>query len=144
MELQKQRFDASLAFEYRIDPASRRIVVPKMILQPIVENFFKHGFRHTEATPAKLTISSLIVGNELVIRVEDNGRGVNEEQLKAINDQLKDEDAGLRGQDSGIGLSNVLARLKLHYRGPVAIALDNARPTGLSVSLHIPLEEEPV
>ncbi len=144
MELQKQRFDASLEFEYRIDPASRRIAVPKMILQPIVENFFKHGFKHTEAAPAKLTIESVMDGGYLVIRIVDNGGGVSEEQLAAINLQLKDEDAGLRGQDSGIGLSNVLARLKLHYRKPVKIVLEHAEPTGLSVSLRIPLEEEPV
>ncbi|MFC5532308.1 cache domain-containing sensor histidine kinase [Cohnella yongneupensis] len=142
LELQKQRFDATLEIEFRIDPDSRRIVVPKMILQPIVENFFKHGFKHTENAPAKLIISSQIEDDRLIICVVDNGNGLSEEQLQSVNDRLKDEEAGLLGQDSGIGLSNVLARLKLHYRESVAIVLSNVKPNGLSVSLHIPLEEE--
>lgn len=142
LELQKQRFDTELEATFRIDPESRRVAVPKMILQPLVENFFKHGFKQASGEPAKLLVESRIDSGRLIVRVEDNGDGLDEARLREVTERLADEEAGLRGQDSGIGLSNVLARLKLHYREPVSLTLANAEPSGLAVTLRIPLEEE--
>jgi two-component system sensor histidine kinase YesM len=139
LDLQKQRFDTSLEIEFRMQPEAQSILVPKMILQPLVENFFKHGFRHRSDCPARLTISCSIEENHLNIRVTDNGEGMTEERLNIVNQQLRAENGILGGQESGIGLLNVLSRLQLHFHESAAITLSNLSPEGLCVDVYIPL-----
>ncbi|WP_373229884.1 sensor histidine kinase [Cohnella sp.] len=143
LDLQKQRFDTSLEVNFRLEPEVSAILVPKMILQPLVENFFKHGFRQRSDEPARLLISCTLENQLLKIKVEDNGQGMTDKQLEAVNKSLRvGEETGL-GQDSGIGLLNVLSRLQLHFHESASITLSNLSPEGLSVDLHIPLGKEP-
>ncbi|QJD83506.1 cache domain-containing sensor histidine kinase [Cohnella herbarum] len=142
LDLQKQRFDTSLEIEYRMAQEARSLLVPKMILQPLVENFFKHGFKQSDEEPARLMISCDLREQILIIRVQDNGAGMTEEEMTDVNDRLTIEDSVLPGKDSGIGLSNVLSRLRLHYSESASIVLSAAEPEGLIVEVRIPFGEE--
>jgi two-component system sensor histidine kinase YesM len=142
LDLQKQRFDTSLEIDFRMEPEVRTIVVPKMILQPLVENFFKHGFRHRTDQPAKLLVSCTLQDQYLNIRVEDNGEGMTEQMLEMVNSRLQTGDSAGWGHESGIGLPNVLSRLQLHFHESATITLANLDPEGLSVELHISLGKE--
>lgn len=142
LDLQKQRFDTSLEIDYRMAQEARSLLVPKMILQPLVENFFKHGFKQSDEEPARLMISCDKQDQLLIIRVQDNGAGMTEEEMAEVNDRLNFEDSALPGKDSGIGLSNVLSRLRLQYSESASIVLSAAEPEGLTVEVRIPFEEE--
>ncbi|MBB3110730.1 two-component system sensor histidine kinase YesM [Paenibacillus phyllosphaerae] len=148
LDLQKQRFDTALEVTLDIDPRTRPIVVPKMILQPIVENFFKHGFVPDGQEPAKLRVASSLEEGSLTIRIEDNGKGMSEEQLIQAMHQLTRGEAAAASdwnspasEEGGIGLRNVLSRLQLHFHPKATLSLYPVTPHGLGVMLHIPLEE---
>lgn len=142
LDLQKQRFDTSLEIEYRMAPDARSLLVPKMILQPLVENFFKHGFRQSDEEPARLMISCDLHDQILIIKVQDNGAGMGEGEMSEVNDRLNIGDPGLPGKESGIGLLNVLSRLRLHYSDSASLVLTSAVPAGLIVEVRIPFGEE--
>lgn len=158
LDLQKQRFDTALGIQLQIDNATRRILVPKMILQPLLENFFKHGFAGADS-PSELTIASWLNedSSQLTIRVLDNGIGISDERLAELRYELdkplshgmlqsqapaSQESASASSQEAGgIGLQNVLARLRLHFHPSAAMEVEQVRPHGFSVTIHIPLGE---
>ena len=73
LELQKQRFRDQLEIIWDVDPESLTTPVPKMILQPIVENYFKHGM-NTHAGVGRISISTRIAENgRLIVVIENNG-----------------------------------------------------------------------
>ncbi|MCD1260988.1 sensor histidine kinase [Paenibacillus athensensis] len=142
LELQKQRFDQQLEIEYDTEPELLAVEVPKMILQPIVENYFKHGFQ-----PA-LGIGLLRIAMKrgereeqpvLIVRVEDNGSGLSEDRMDEVRMSLT---APATGAEEGIGLCNVLSRLQLSFSDRAELTLTAAQPRGLIVTLIIPLTKE--
>ncbi|MFD0590452.1 sensor histidine kinase [Paenibacillus sp. GCM10027627] len=147
LDLQKQRFDTALAVEWNIEESSRSVLVPKMILQPLLENFFKHGFAQTEE-PTKLAVTCRILArpSKLLIQVEDSGKGVTETRLAELQKQLDAPfgslHAELTDEGSGIGLRNVLSRLKLHCHPDAAMKLNGTDGTAFSVVIEIPLAGE--
>ncbi|WP_337100820.1 cache domain-containing sensor histidine kinase [Paenibacillus sp. YIM B09110] len=158
LDLQKQRFDTALGIRLQVDDNTRRILVPKMILQPLLENFFKHGFAGADS-PSELTIASWLNedSSQLTIRVLDNGIGISDERLAELRYELdkplsygmlqsqapaSQESASASSQEAGgIGLQNVLSRLRLHFHPSAAIEVEQVRPHGFSVTIHIPLGE---
>ncbi len=142
LDLQSQRFDEKLQFHVDIEEETRRIQVPRMILQPIVENCFKHGFVK-QNNVGEIRISAKLHGNNLlVVSVEDNGVGMDSQQLESIQallNRLHTWDDGL-GTNS-IGLINVISRLRLYFSKNTQITMDARQPQGLKVTLAVPLEE---
>ena len=142
LELQRQRFDEKLSFDIRVDGEAAGVQVPKMILQPIVENVFKHGFPNTPG-PWEIEIDCRMASPSLLeIRVGDNGAGMDErtrERLQAMLDRGAnpfERDGGLGG---GIGLYNILSRLRLYFSEQARLKLVIRPAGGLDVILSIPL-----
>ncbi|WP_123039929.1 cache domain-containing sensor histidine kinase [Cohnella candidum] len=143
LDLQKQRFDASLEVELDVDPAARTLQVPKMILQPLAENFFKHGFVPAEGQPAWLSVACRLDADRLLIRIEDNGKGMEPEALEALNRSIEAGESPGAGPDGGgIGLANVISRLRLHFHEDASMKLSAREPNGLEIRLEIPLDKE--
>jgi two-component system sensor histidine kinase YesM len=140
LELQMQRFEHQLEIEYQIDEDSKSIEIPKMILQPIVENYFKHGFEPSLGI-GTLKISSAIIeadeGSHLEILVEDNGQGMSNQRLQEVLTQLSSKQ-----NPEGIGLRNVLTRLQLYFDPSVRLDIRHRMPQGVQVVLTIPLQKE--
>ncbi|MBP1993447.1 cache domain-containing sensor histidine kinase [Paenibacillus eucommiae] len=143
LELQLQRFEDQLEYEFHIEKNTTLIVVPKMIIQPLVENYFKHGFEPGLGT-GKLVISSHMLDIKgdpfLQISVEDNGKGITAERLLEITSAF--HSSGEDDGDDGIGLSNVFSRLSLYYRNTAKLDIMHAAPQGVKILLTIPLIEE--
>lgn len=197
LALQQQRFDEQLRYTIELDPACKDVQVPKMILQPIVENYFKHGFQTmgsfqnvssgrsttgsniaNNSSARNVTASNNSVGNNTVssnaissssgnlassstdtlhircylkpaghlcIEVADNGAGIEPQrmqQLQRILDSKGEQFSTLQQQSEHIGLTNVLARLRLFFDEHAAIELKAQEPHGLLVALNIQLDEE--
>lgn len=149
LDLQKQRFDTALHIQLHIEEPSRHILVPKMILQPLLENFFKHGFVQSSEEPSELIITSKLDKEQvwLTVTIADNGSGLSEERLQEILRRL--ERVTTPGvpktseqEESGIGLHNVLSRLRLHFNSTAFMELQHVKPHGFSVTIHIPLAKE--
>ncbi|HIW31801.1 MAG TPA: histidine kinase, partial [Candidatus Paenibacillus intestinavium] len=138
LNIQQQRFDTELSAHFDIDPATQLIEIPKMLLQPIVENFFKHGFQKVNANGEIIIRCKLVQADTLQIEIEDNGCGIEPQRLHQL-EQLLQGQAGLQPYTEHIGLSNVKARLQLVYGEHASIHLAPREPHGLKVTIAITL-----
>ncbi|WP_438446626.1 cache domain-containing sensor histidine kinase [Gorillibacterium sp. sgz5001074] len=141
LELQQQRFDERLQVELEAAPDSLAVKLPKMTLQPIVENFFKHGYDTTREGRIRIECSLTEGGEALRITVADNGKGMEEEELKALSSKLEQDPSFVSEGQISIGLLNVIQRIKLYFNENARMNVSHAEPTGLRVELHIPLAD---
>ncbi|RUS47830.1 sensor histidine kinase [Cohnella sp. AR92] len=139
LELQQQRFSDQLDVRYDIDPASLQVLVPKMLLQPLVENYFKHGYEPRGGSGALSIGTQVTDDSRLVVTVEDNGIGVSAARLSELQQQFARPSSAMLEEPEGIGLRNVAVRLKLYYGEEASLDIDSRNPLGFRVTLRIPL-----
>jgi two-component system, sensor histidine kinase YesM len=136
--LQKQRFDEQFEFELNVTKEVQEILIPKMILQPIVENCFKHGFDQ-RLEKATIQIEGKLLDNGMVyICVKDNGVGVNEEQLNWIRQELFTGVSKEEKQRETIGLKNIYDRLQIYYANQAQMSIDSNEESGFTVTVQFP------
>jgi two-component system sensor histidine kinase YesM len=141
--LQRQRFGEQIQYTVHIDEGLLQLQIPKMILQPLVENYFKHGFDVQTETGAIAIYGENPAGSSwLWLEVRDNGKGISEVDLKALKERLSHAKAAWGNGESGIGLPNILSRLKLYYNESANLEVKHGVPDGFCVVLWIPLEKE--
>ncbi|UJF34564.1 cache domain-containing sensor histidine kinase [Paenibacillus hexagrammi] len=141
LELQKQRFEQQFDISLDIEDSTYSIPIPKMILQPLVENYFKHGFKPSLGTGHLRIHAAKLVEqhhNVLYIEVEDNGQGMSEERIQEVRRCLK----ATSTSEDGIGLCNVLLRIRLYYSDEAELQLCPVEPQGLKIIITIPLQKE--
>jgi two-component system sensor histidine kinase YesM len=112
-----------------------QIVVPKLSLQPIVENAFVHGLKN-RLEGGEIWISVFQEGESVVIRVEDNGQTLDEAKLDELRQRLND--AGEIAETTG--MLNVHRRLRLHFGAGGGITLSRGPAGGLKVDIRIQTE----
>lgn len=137
LELQKHRFDGAFEFSMTVSEEARNIEVPKVILQPIIENCFKHGLKETRDM-GFINVRGYILNERLIILVEDNGSGITEEQITAINENFRNLEIA-NNNETSIGLTNIYKRLVFYYKGRASISLHKSATGGLTVMLDLPL-----
>lgn len=137
--LQKQRFAEQFEFHMNISEEVNQQVVPKMILQPIVENCFKHGFVEQEKK-ALILLDVYLKDENLICVIEDNGKGVSEEELNRIKHTLfGNESKELETAKESIGLKNIYDRLQIYYHNKASMIITSKTGEGFSVTVKIPL-----
>lgn len=104
--------------------------LPRLLLQPIVENCIQHGFAERE--DGRILIKIDMAGDDLAIDVTDNGEGIPEEELREILSGL------YQPAENSIGLKNIYQRLQLFYPGRHVMEIKNLPQGGVRVSLRIP------
>lgn len=135
--LQKGRFgEENLTVILDIAEQTRHIGVPKMILQPIVENIFKHGFNEGIRDGRIMIRSAISPSGDLTLTVSDNGAGVSVEQIREIESAVMGSGGRL---SESIGLSNVLARLQLYFGEEARIHISGNEYAGTTVALAFPI-----
>ncbi|ALS26829.1 integral membrane sensor signal transduction histidine kinase [Paenibacillus sp. 32O-W] len=143
LELQKRRFGDKLAYEISMAPDTAALAVPRMVLQPLVENVFKHAFDPVGGQ-IRVWISTFRQGRHAAIQVEDDGPGIPEaklQELRTLLDEIgKPEEQSLpsRREDGHIGLYNVMSRLRLHAGPDAAMKLESRPGRGLRITLLVP------
>ncbi|MHA6533012.1 sensor histidine kinase [Paenibacillus sp. BAC0078] len=136
--LQTERFgEENLRLVVDAEEEALEVVVPKMILQPIVENIFKHGFADGIREGMIFIGCALDKQGRLILAVKDNGKGIEPERLAEITAGL---DSSGRTEHEEIGLYNVLARLRLQMSSEAQLVLRDNEDGGLTVTLIIPLD----
>lgn len=140
--LQQERFINKLEVEMDIDERTKDIMVPKMIVQPLVENYFKHGF-HTIVETGVLRIVTRLENEVLIIIVEDNGAGMPKERLARLQDRLSDPRPNpIKGQEGNVGLLNVITRLRLYCGEDASMIVTAVQPHGIRTTLIIPIKHK--
>jgi two-component system, LytTR family, sensor kinase len=120
LNIQRQRFQDTLKVDIELDPKTLGAKVPHLILQPLVENAFRHGISK-RVGEGRLRIESRNGDGVLRLRISDNGPGMREEVANV-----------------GIGLANTRSRLERLYGSRAALQLENSAE-GFSVELQFPL-----
>lgn len=135
LSIQKVRFGSRLSYDFQIAPELRRLKVPSMILQPLVENAIIHGIEPCEAG-GHIQIETIDLDGYFVIILSDNGCGMDDAALANLLSSLDGDSHDAR---SGIGLSNVWKRLNMIY-GYDAIDIESAPGVGTSIRLCLQKE----
>ncbi|WP_036745884.1 cache domain-containing sensor histidine kinase [Paenibacillus sp. UNC451MF] len=141
VDIMQMRNDIQLEFEVHLEKDTEGIDIPKLLLQPIVENAFVHGFAEEVDRP-RIEIRSKLTDGELQIRIEDNGAGSEEQRLKEMNEWLQHPDAETHSSYKRVGLMNVLQRLQMTYGPGASMHLTRNEAGGVAVLLRIPLKPE--
>jgi two-component system sensor histidine kinase YesM len=115
-----------------IDPALDELMLPKMTLQPIVENCIEHGVTFENGYSA-IYITSELEEDCLIIHVRDDGPGIDEVTLTRIQNDEQ------RSQSGAYGIYNVQMRLKLYFGDDYGLTVENMPERGVLVSIRIPL-----
>lgn len=134
------RFGDIMKFEYDIDQSLLDIDVPPLIIQPLVENATIHGIGNMERGGV---IDISIDKKDTVVRisVQDNGAGMSEETRQKVLDCQRFEN-DISGNTTGIGIYNVVQRLKLFFKCDDVIEVESAPGKGTKVILKIPCNSQ--
>lgn len=112
-----------------LEPASLEVMVPSMLLQPLVENSIKHGLS-PKIEGGRIHIRSKVQERQLIIEVEDDGVG-----MGAAN--FLEHPTGIGG--TGIGMANVVERLKVLYGDTAGMTIDSRTGEGTLIRLRVPI-----
>ena len=144
--IQSIRYQDAFTWHMDIEESLCCCPVPKLILQPIVENAFKHGFKNQmtgQEEDRQICITAMRSETDLVISVIDNGKGISDERLMSIKNQFSasvSEGAASVMENGSIGLLNVHHRIKLCYGPEYGLELVSEKEgAGLKVLVRIPV-----
>jgi len=134
------RFPQKINFVKNIDARCLDIIMPRMILQPIIENAYIHGISE-KINGGTIAISIEKKENKVLIMIQDDGVGMDSEQIEAILSRLH-SDSNSKSQSSGIGIGNIVKRLQLFYSSKNVIRIESRNGEGTKVIINIPLPDK--
>ncbi len=141
------RFAGGIHFNKEIDDSVLDVRVPSMILQPVVENAVNYGIRDIEYEgEIRLTVSN--EGNGIDIAISDNGTGMDQDTIDRVMRATLEGgkpsgDVNITKDSNGIGLGNVINRLRLYYDQEDIFEIHSSgRFQGTRVTIHIPRKKE--
>ena len=130
------RMRGSVNYEFDVDDEARVCVVPKLCIQPIVENALNHGLRN--ATNRKeIMVRAKLMDDKLILTVEDNGVGMDEAEVEQLNRRLAEHDLGTVKNGHSIGLTNINARVKMLCGSQYGICVESRPDVGTKVILTV-------
>ncbi|WP_170311627.1 sensor histidine kinase [Vallitalea okinawensis] len=130
----QKRFGDKIAYEKNVEEETLDKKLPKLIIQPIIENAIKHGIQPIGR--GKVSLYSSLSDDNLVIYVEDNGVGIERAELEQIKQGHRHSDL------KSIGLNNVIKRLKLIYGEEANVHIESEVAQGTKVRVMIPVSSE--
>ena len=130
------RNGSTVAYEYQIDNETLNDRLPRICLQPVVENALTHGLRNTRRKDKKLLIRAEHIGENLVITIADNGTGMDAE---AMNVLLERNDRKRVETGVSIGILNVNARLKQLFGAEYGLWIQSQAGEGTTVTITVPI-----
>lgn len=136
-----QRFRLHNAFEihWEVDEDCRLLIVPKLILQPLVENCLTHGLYEYQSG-GLITIRIYRLDHALHMEIEDNGVGIPKEELEKIRAYLQSaDDSEADCQSSGLALRNISLRLRMYGGRQAGLTIDSRPMHGTAVHIVLPV-----
>lgn len=138
LEIQKLRFGRLMDFEITIQEEIREVKIPKLILQPFVENAVVHGGENDDR-PYKILITGILDGDYMKFEIRDTGVGMTQEQLRKIWEE--DTSKVFAGQRVGrYAIKNVRERLELRYGQEFRLEISSEINQGTTVTIAVPVK----
>ncbi|MDO5422644.1 MAG: sensor histidine kinase [Eubacteriales bacterium] len=136
ISIQKIRFREKLDVQMQVENSVLDCKIPRMLLQPLVENAILYG-AETMVESCTILILAKLENRHLLLQVKDNGIGVEPHLLE----KLKSGECTPKGH--GIGLSNIVERLELIYGEDCLFTIENRKTKGTVVTLKLPVSGNP-
>lgn len=134
--IQRTRFSERVQFVTKIDESCLQIEIPRLTLQPLVENAFIHGIEAREEGGI-ISISIEQTEDSVIIEVTDDGEGIEQDKIEALMSltPVKDDHVG---HSTGIGLTNVIRRLQLFYKRNDVVEIESEKGQWTTIRLRLP------
>ena len=139
--LAKARYEDNLEFEIAVPQELYDVTVPKLTLQPLVENALTHGFNGKNIL-RRLSVIGTVTEKDLILTIRDNGTGFSDESLETLRRRIREIDAGKVSIDKSgghIGLTNTCLRLHYYSNGTMHISIRN--DNGAVITLSMPVTQ---
>lgn len=134
--IQECRFGDRVKFNVDIDKSVLKVKLPGMILQPMVENALIHGIENKEEGGV-IEVTARRIRDNCIVKIKDSGIGMTKEQIEKI---LKGNDVSkTKGHTTGLGVSNVISRLRLYFDNEDVINIFSEIGKGTEINLKIPM-----
>jgi len=146
--LMKKRFEHRLEYIIEVDEDLLEVAIPKLVIQPLVENSISHGFDNSNQPIMKISIKVEALENEWSVSITDNGSGFEKGALEELQLRFKHYASCLLSNEDiealkigGMGLTNTFARLFLFYGQRLKFELKNNETEGASINIRGSLSE---
>ena len=142
LAVQQIRFSDRFHYRFEIEPGLEHQPLPKLVLQPIVENAIRHGLEKKREKGCVRIAASIAAPDRWVVRIADDGVGCAPDRVEEINRRLSHAGPDVRkhpDERASIGLDNVSRRLRLHYGSAASVRLSSRQGHGTVVELRLPL-----
>lgn len=133
IHLQEFRNGEAYQTEYKIEREAEQCKIPRLLLQPLVENAIIHGL-DIKKQKKRLLIEAYTSGSRLYLEVKDNGRGMSEEQIEELLKKKEKKTKGL----TAVGIQNIQDRLKLYYGKQAKLSLESDEK-GTIARIYLPV-----
>lgn len=134
--IQNIRYDQIIEGIIDMDEECRSVPIPKITLQPLVENSIYHGIKVKEGRHGVLRIEACRSGKDVLIRVSDDGTGMTDEQIRTINESISEYQT-----DFGYGVRNVNKRIELLFGKEYGLHYEKNPAGGVTVTIRLPAGE---
>jgi len=138
LKIQEYRYSDKFNVQFEIDEKSEKYYVPKLIIQPIVENAIYHGIEPSFEN-GTIIIKSIVDENKLIISVSDDGVGIPFEMITALLDVTKEQKTE---EPYSIGIQNVIKRIKTLFGNHYGIRIKSELGEGTVIYIDLPIIED--
>ncbi|MHA6481360.1 sensor histidine kinase [Paenibacillus sp. strain BS8-2] len=141
LKIQQERYP-DIEIDIRVQEELLSYSILKLVLQPILENCYAHGFRGDREYGIQISSGYSLTSYQII--VEDNGEGMEDDALQKLNAYLhQNTEMPIEpySNSSGIGISNVHARLRMHYGEPYGLTYAHSASGGIRVVITLPPKE---
>lgn len=133
LEIQQMRYRDLIEYEVDIPEQLKCYILPKLTLQPLVENALYHGIK-SRRRQGFIRVTGRTRNECLILEVADDGIGMAEERLAMVRASLED------GNSDGFGMRAVHQRIKILFGGEYGLSVDSAQDAGTRVTVTIPMQ----
>lgn len=136
--IQQMRYRDKITFDIHVDEEILDCRIVKLVLQPLVENALYHGLKY-KTQQGSIQITGYRMEQKIIIKVMDNGVGIEKEKLDKIFEISTSRQN--RERHTGVGLENIQSRLQLYYGDNYGLRIESEVDMGTTISITIPYQK---
>jgi two-component system sensor histidine kinase YesM len=149
LEIQAIRYPGRFSFELEAESAVLGVPVPRLAIQPIVENAVVHGLEK-RTVPGRLWVRARRVGEDVLVEVEDDGVGMDDDRLVQLKEALRagerytapGKTSATSDESAGIALANTHRRLRLLFGRRYGLEIESREGGGVRTTIRVPFKGE--
>lgn len=147
LNIMQMRLGDRMQWEIRLSEELRSVPMPKLLIQPLVENAVLYGIENTlKPGMVKISVQPSSITDIVCVEVRDNGPGIDDERLQTIKQALNGGEPLAPGRGAGVGLINVYQRLRLYFGRQLGehakLTVESGAGAGTVIRFEIPRETE--